>query len=103
MAQEVAQSLADLNRQAVLAEGEQILITVDLAGDGEYEELKTELLGLTDSAISIKVDALPHGRMQGVTRSGGGWRVEIPAAQVQRIEQKHGPSNEYAGEPEQDS
>lgn len=92
MGQQVSHSLADLNRKGALGEGEQILITVDLSGNGEYEELKTEILGLTDSTISIKVDSLPHERMQNVTRSGSSWQVEVPEAQVQRIEQKHGPS-----------
>jgi hypothetical protein len=92
MAQEVSHSFADLVRRGTLTEGEQIRITVDLSGSGEYEELKTEVLGLTDSTISIRVDSLPQGRLQNVTRSGGGWRVEVPEDQVQRIEQKGGPS-----------
>ena len=92
MAQEVSHSFADLIRKGTLKEGDRILITSDLTGNGEYEELKTELLGLTDSGISIKVDSLPAGRMENVVPTGGGFQVEIPQDRVQRIEQKHGPS-----------
>jgi hypothetical protein len=91
-AQEVSHSFADLNRKGTLTEGEQIFIMVDLSGNGDYEELKTELLGLSDSTISIKVDSLPHERMQNVSRSGNSWQVEVPEDRVQWIEQKDGPS-----------
>ncbi len=88
IAQEATRSFAALNREGVLAAGEEILITCDLGGTGDYREMEVEVVGLTDSSITVEVRSLPSGRWDDgqLTRTGsGGYHVEIPENQVSQI------------------
>jgi hypothetical protein len=87
IAQEVTHSFAELNRQALIAAGEEIRITCDLGGDGEYQEVKVEFVGLSEAAITIEVDSLPRGQWERgqFTQTSSGWQVEVPESRVRQI------------------
>jgi len=93
IAQEATRSFAALNRQGVLVEGEEILITCDLGGTGDYREMEVEVVVLTDSSITVEVDYLPSGRWDDgrlIRTASGGYHVEIPENQVRRIARERG-------------
>ena len=98
-AQEATHSFAALNRQAVIAPGEEIRITCDLGGNGEYEEIVVEVVGLTDSAITIEVDSLPRGQWERgqFTQTGSGWQLEVPESRVRQIVREYHSSTGLVG------
>jgi len=90
-AQEATHFFAALNRQAVISPGEEIRITCDLSGNGEYEEIVVKFVGLTDTAITIEVDSLARGQWERgqFTQTSSGWRVEVPEGRVRQIVRDH--------------
>jgi len=85
-AQGVATSFAELNRHQALDEGDELRITCDLSGDGEYEEMTAEFVSLTDTAITVIVESPPSRTELTLNQTRLGWQVRIPESQVSRVE-----------------
>ena len=89
-AQEVASSFEQLNRQGILEEGDTVRITLAWQSGGDYTEIECDVVALTNSAITVKLNSpLPPTDLV-VSSTGRVFRedhVEIPARRVRRIEQ----------------
>lgn len=78
-AQQVTDSFQDLTRRSLLEVGDEIWITCDLRGTGEYKESEAEVVALTDSSITISAD---------VSVFGGEEQFVIPADRVRQVDTK---------------
>jgi len=86
VAQETANSFAELEAQGVLTRGKDIVITFRYEASAGYRELKGELVSLNGSAIVVMVGKLPHGTTDlNLDRRQGRYEIEIPEHRVQSI------------------
>ena len=97
-AQTVAHSFAELNSLDRVREGDKILITFAYETASRYTETEARLAGLTDSAITVRVDSLPPGHTTLDVRSEGSRHlIEIPESRVKRIELPERGRSRWAG------
>lgn len=91
-AQDAATSLADLNRQDVLSEGDSIRLTFRCEEGSECEGLEAELVTLTESSIVVGVNEMPTTaidlQVTPPSESYGKYAIEIPGDRVLRIEKR---------------
>jgi hypothetical protein len=89
LAQETASSFSQLLQHETLAEGRDITITFRYEPSAGYEEIKTKVVRLDASTLTVLVDRLPEGRtdLSVSRREGryGRWEIEIPEHRVQGI------------------
>ncbi len=86
VAQETANSFAELEAQGVLTRGKDIVITFRYEASAGYRELKGELVSLNGSAIVVMVGKLPHGTTDlNLDRREDRYEIEIPEHRVQSI------------------